>query len=177
MAVIYTYTNYIPLISIFLIIISSTILKQFYSGFNVMNAMQDFMGIFFIVFSIFKIINIKGFAEAYSQYDIRKAFRTLARKKHPDKQDKNKADQTSVFQESSFAMDIPEGLFTRSSREVAKGLKKAVLESNRTKGTKFQSAMSMLNYYINRSGKKLPREDKERLEQAKVELRKIFHKE
>jgi hypothetical protein len=34
-------------------------------------------------------------------------------------------------QESSFAMDIPEGLFTRSSREVAKGLKKAVLESNR----------------------------------------------
>jgi hypothetical protein len=52
-----------------------------------------------------------------------------------------------------------------------------VLESNRTKGTKFQSAMSMLNYYINRSGKKLPREDKERLEQAKVELRKIFHKE
>jgi hypothetical protein len=70
MAVIYTYTNYIPLISIFLIIISSTILKQFYSGFNVMNAMQDFMGIFFIVFSIFKIINIKGFAEAYSQYDI-----------------------------------------------------------------------------------------------------------
>jgi hypothetical protein len=76
-----------------------------------------------------------------------------------------------------FAKKILAALFTRSSREVAKGLKKAVLESNRTKGTKFQSAMSMLNYYINRSGKKLPREDKERLEQAKVELRKIFHKE
>jgi len=78
--------------------------------------------------------------------------------------------------ETSFAMDIPSGLFTRSSKEVAKGLKKAVLESNRTKGTKFQSAMSMLNYYINRSGKKLNPEDKERLEQAKIELRKIFGK-
>jgi hypothetical protein len=30
---------------------------------------------------------------------------------------------------------------------------------------------------LHNAGKKLPREDKERLEQAKVELRKIFHKE
>ncbi len=80
-------------------------------------------------------------------------------------------------QETSFAMDIPEGLFTRSSKTIAQGLKKAVLESNRTKGTKFQSAMSMLNFYINRAGKKLADTDRQRLEQAKVELRKIFHKE
>jgi len=78
--------------------------------------------------------------------------------------------------ETSYAMDIPQGLFTRSPKEVAQGLKKAVLESNRTKGTKFQSAMSMLNFYINRAGKKLNPEDKERLEQAKIELRKVFHK-
>lgn len=77
-------------------------------------------------------------------------------------------------QETSFAMDIPQGLFTRSSKEIAKGLKNAVVKSNRTKGTKFQSAMSMLNYYINRAGKSLPPEDKERLEQAKIELRKLF---
>lgn len=79
-------------------------------------------------------------------------------------------------QETSNAMDIPFGLFTRSSKEIAKGLEKAVLESTRTKGTKFQSAMSMLNYYINRAGKKLPAEDKERLEAAKIELRKLFGK-
>ena len=79
-------------------------------------------------------------------------------------------------QETSFAMDIPKGLFTLSPKEVATGLKKAVMESNRTKGTKFQSAMSMLNYYINRAGKNLSPEDRERLEEAKVELRKIFNK-
>ncbi|HEV2916659.1 MAG TPA: DUF3175 domain-containing protein [Candidatus Babeliales bacterium] len=59
---------------------------------------------------------------------------------------------------------------------MAKGLKQAVLESNRTKGTKFQSAMSMLNFYINRAGKELNPQDKKRLEQAKVELRKLFGK-
>lgn len=73
-------------------------------------------------------------------------------------------------------MDIPEGLFTKSARTIAAGLKKAVLESNQTKGTKFQSAMSMLNYYINRQGKNLSQQDRERLEQAKIELRKAFNK-
>ncbi len=79
--------------------------------------------------------------------------------------------------ETSNAMDLPEGIFTRSAPEIARELKKAVLESDRTHGTKFQSAMSMLNYYINRAGKKLSVSDKERLEQAKVELRKVFGKE
>ncbi len=77
-------------------------------------------------------------------------------------------------QETSFAMDIPTGLFTRSPKKIAQGLKKAVLESTRTKGTKFQSAMSMLNYFINRAGKSLKPDDRERLEQAKIELRKVF---
>lgn len=79
-------------------------------------------------------------------------------------------------QETSFAMSLPSGLFTRSSRAIAEGLKQAVMESNRTKGTKFQSAMSMLNYYINRAGKNLTTKERARLEQAKIELRKIFGK-
>lgn len=78
--------------------------------------------------------------------------------------------------ENSNAMDIPSGLFTRSSKEIAKGLKEAVFASNRTKGTKFQSAMSMLNFYINRAGKKLSDTDKKRLERAKQELRVLFKK-
>lgn len=80
-------------------------------------------------------------------------------------------------QEESNAMDLPEGIFTRSPAEIAQELKEAALASDRTKGTKFQSAMSMLNYYINRAGKNLKPEDKERLEQAKIELRKVFGKE
>lgn len=79
--------------------------------------------------------------------------------------------------ETSFAMDLPEGIFTWPAKEIAKALKEAVMASDRTKGTKFQSAMSMLNYYINRAGKKLPVKDRKRLEQAKVELRREFGKE
>ena len=79
-------------------------------------------------------------------------------------------------QKTSNAMDLPEGIFTWSSGDIARGLQKAVLESTRTKGTKFQSAMSMLNFYINRAVKNLPAQDKKRLEQAKVELRKLFGK-
>lgn len=52
------------------------------------------------------LYEILGVQTSASQEDIRKAFRTLARKKHPDKQDKNKADQTSVFQEIQHAFDI-----------------------------------------------------------------------
>lgn len=79
-------------------------------------------------------------------------------------------------QVSSNAMDLPPGIFTWSPKRIAKGLHDAAMESNRTKGTKFQSAMSMLNYYINRAGKKLKSEDRDRLEQAKIELRKTFGK-
>jgi len=80
-------------------------------------------------------------------------------------------------QETSNAMDLPSGLFTRPSKEIAQGLKEAVYASTRTKGTKFQSAMSMLNFYINRAGKNLTSKDKARLEQAKIELRKAFIKQ
>jgi molecular chaperone DnaK (HSP70) len=78
--------------------------------------------------------------------------------------------------QTSNAMDIKPGLFTGSSYEVARDLKKAALASNRTKRTKFQSAMSMLNFYINRAGNKLSETDKNRLEQAKQDLRKLFKK-
>jgi len=78
-------------------------------------------------------------------------------------------------QETSDAMDLPPGIFKRSPQAVARGLKQSVERSDRTKGrTKFQSAMSMLNLYINRSGRSLPAPDRRRLERAKVELRKVF---
>jgi len=48
--------------------------------------------------------------------------------------------------------------------------------SFRRKGNPFQSAMSMLNFYINRAGKSLPPPRRRILEQAKVELRKLFRK-
>jgi len=78
-------------------------------------------------------------------------------------------------QETSNAMDLPPGIFKRSARAIASGLKRAVLESRRTKGrSKLQSAMSMLNLHINRSGRNLGRADRARLAAAKDELRRIF---
>lgn len=74
-------------------------------------------------------------------------------------------------------MDLPAGIFTRSPRGIARGLKQSVLRSKRTKGTKFQSAMSMLNLYVNRTGRNLGARDRRRLESAKGELRKLFGRE
>src|SRR5262245_14681504 len=78
--------------------------------------------------------------------------------------------------ETSDAMDLPTGIFTRSPRAIARGLKSAVQRSPRTKGAKFQSAMSMLNLYINRAGRTLARPDRARLAAARTELRRLFRR-
>jgi len=62
--------DFLPLIIIFLIIISLTCAKQWYSGWNLISAMSDFMGFFFLIFGTFKIINLPTFVEAYSSYDL-----------------------------------------------------------------------------------------------------------
>jgi len=75
----------------------------------------------------------------------------------------------------SFALDLEGGVFTsKSPRRIAFSLKRSAEMSMRRKGTPFQSAMSMLNFYINRAGKNLNPKRKEILEQAKTELRLLF---
>lgn len=75
----------------------------------------------------------------------------------------------------SDALDLEEGVFTRKSpRAIALSLKRSAEASTRRKGTPFQSAMSMLNFYINRAGRNLPEERRAVLEEAKNELRKAF---
>ncbi len=77
--------------------------------------------------------------------------------------------------EHSDALDLEEGVFTfKSPRKIALSLKKSAEESTRRKAGPFQSAMSMLNFYINRAGKNLDKNQKKILEQAKIELRKLF---
>ncbi len=78
---------------------------------------------------------------------------------------------------TSFALDLEEGVFTwQDPQKIAASLKQSAEESSRRKASPFQSAMSMLNFYINRAGKKLDPKQKEILEQAKEELRKLFGK-
>ena len=77
----------------------------------------------------------------------------------------------------SDALDLEEGVFTqRSAVEIARSLKRSADRSRRRKGTPFQSAMSMLNFHINRAGKQLSAAQQSRLERAKDELRKLFGK-
>lgn len=78
---------------------------------------------------------------------------------------------------TSDALDLEHGVFTLSDpKEIAASLKKSAEASTRRKSTPYQSAMSMLNFYINRAGKHLPPEQKQTLEAAKAELRKLFGK-
>jgi hypothetical protein len=80
--------------------------------------------------------------------------------------------------EHSDALDLEESLFrsTDPSR-IATSLKRSAEHSKRRKGTPFQSAMSMLNFYINRAGKNLPAKQKRVLERAKDKLRIAFDRE
>lgn len=77
----------------------------------------------------------------------------------------------------SIALDLENGVFTwNDPKKIAASLKRSAENSLRRKANPFQSAMSMLNFYINRAGKNLPSQRKKILEQAKIELRKLFEK-
>ncbi len=78
---------------------------------------------------------------------------------------------------TSNALDLDRGVFKKESpREIAKSLKRSAERSKRRKSEPFRSAMSMLNFYINRAGKNLPETQKERLKNAKDELRELYHR-
>src|SRR5438309_1479183 len=73
--------------------------------------------------------------------------------------------------ETSNALDLDKGVFSlRSSKKIAESLKRSANKSKRRKGTPYQSAVSMVNFYINRAGSKLPAERKKVLNNAKEEL-------
>jgi hypothetical protein len=61
---------YAPLITIVSIIIVFILVRQIIGGYNLNNAMHDFMGMTFIVFGAIKMLNWRGFVEAYGMYDI-----------------------------------------------------------------------------------------------------------
>lgn len=76
---------------------------------------------------------------------------------------------------NSNALDLESGVFTwKNPKKIALSLKNSAELSKRRKASPYQSAMSMLNFYINRAGKSLPVSQKKILENAKKELRKLF---
>jgi hypothetical protein len=78
----------------------------------------------------------------------------------------------------SNALDLEPSVFKKKDpKKIAISLKRSAEHSKRKKSGSYRSAMSMLNFYINRAGKNLTSKDKQPLEKAKNELRKLFHRE
>jgi hypothetical protein len=77
----------------------------------------------------------------------------------------------------SIALDLEEGVFTWANpKKIAASLKGSAENSLRRKAGPYQSAMSMLNFYINRAGGNLKPERKKILAAAKIELKRLFNR-
>jgi hypothetical protein len=78
----------------------------------------------------------------------------------------------------SNALDLDKGVFKSDSpNKIARSLENSAKKSTRKKGTSYQSAMSMLNFYINRAGKNLPAKKKQVLTKAKDLLKELHQKD
>ncbi|MDD3516800.1 MAG: DUF3175 domain-containing protein [Chromatiales bacterium] len=77
--------------------------------------------------------------------------------------------------ETSNALDLEPGVFALDDPcAIAQSLQRSAEASTRRKGPPFRSAMSMLNFYLNRAGRNLPAERRAILDQAKDELRALY---
>lgn len=77
----------------------------------------------------------------------------------------------------SDALDLESGVFAkRDPRAIARSLKRSAEQSRRRKARSYNSAMSMLTFFINRAGRQLSAARRRRLEAAKQELRALYGK-
>jgi hypothetical protein len=99
-----------------------------------------------------------------------------ARKKAPRKKTSRNKWSARVTKNSD-ALTLQKSVFKKSPHAIALSLKRSAERSHRRKSAPFRSAMSMLNFYINRAGKNLTAPQRAKLEAAKDALRKAFHRE
>ena len=101
--------------------------------------------------------------------------KTAAKKTSTKKKAAPKKKWSRHVMQTSDALDLESGVFkSKDPTNIARSLKRSAEKSKRRTGTPFQSAMSMLNFYINRAGKHLTAKEKKPLEEAKEELRRVF---
>lgn len=80
--------------------------------------------------------------------------------------------------QNSNALDLKKGIFTSNDpKKIARSLEHSAEDSRRKKAGSYQSAMSMLNFYINRAGKNLPATKKKVLTKAKEYLKEMHERE
>jgi hypothetical protein len=95
-------------------------------------------------------------------------------RKTPAKKPSPKRWSAQVTRESD-ALDLKQGVFKLSSAaKIAASLKRSAERSSRRKAGAYRSALSMLTFYVNRAGKNLPKTQRDRLEHAKLELKRQF---
>jgi hypothetical protein len=100
------------------------------------------------------------------------ARKKATRKRAPRKRWSQRVTQTSD------ALTLDRGVFAKDDpRSIARSLKRSAERSRRRKSGSYASAMSMLTFYINRAGRKLPASRKRKLLAAKQELRSLYGKD
>lgn len=100
---------------------------------------------------------------------------TSGRKRARAAQEKSGRYWSRDVTEHSDALDLEHDVFKSDNPEaIAQSLKRSALDSTRRKANPFQSAMSMLNFYVNRAGRNLPKTRRTTLERAKKKLREAF---
>ncbi len=65
-----TWRSYVPLIAIILMITVASVIASWKGRFSPVDFALSFMAGFFLVFAGFKLMDLKGFAEGYSNYDL-----------------------------------------------------------------------------------------------------------
>ena len=71
--------------------------------------------------------------------------------------------------------DLEPGLFANGSpQEIAAALKKSAEDPARKSDDPYRTAMSMLDFYVNRAGANLSDEERAKLDEAKSALRQAF---
>ena len=71
--------------------------------------------------------------------------------------------------------DLEPGLFANgTAQEIAAALKKSAQDPARHSDDPYRTAISMLDFYVNRAGDKLSVEQRAKLDQAKMGLRQSF---
>jgi hypothetical protein len=104
--------------------------------------------------------------------------KAATRKRNPQKKSIKKKKWSGYVTKNSNALNLEPDVFKKKDpKTIALSLKRSAEHSKRKKSGSYQSAMSMLNFYINRAGKNLTKKEKKPLEKAKDELRKLFHKD
>ena len=92
----------------------------------------------------------------------------MAKRKKPRRSTSRRRWSQRVTRES-HALDLEPSVFSgRDARRMARSLKRSAERSRRRKTSAYRSAMSMITFYLNRAGEKLPASRRRTIEAART---------